>query len=284
MLDFRLVRLDLRERETLLRIAPHLVKPLDFVIPWHGHSLIGTTDTDFDQDPAQARATGTDVNYLLQSLEEFFPHVDPQIYFSDAGVRALVMKGGSASSVSRLHKVVDGEEMEVGGLVSVLGGKITGYRAIAEEVTNLVCSKLQVKRSCETATLPLPGASGTREVSGHLDSLYGSRAHQVLELADSDPELLKPLADDYPDIAAQVVFAVRQEQCLHLEDFLLRRTLLGFTHDQGSQALEKTVSHMARELSWSEAQTSAELRSYEDYRARTQKFQGELASSAPSEP
>lgn len=266
-----------------LVLVSRIDKRLFFVIPWHGHSLIGTTDTDFDQDPAQARATGMDVNYLLQSLEEFFPHVGSQIYFSDAGVRALVMKGGSASSVSRLHKVVDGEEMEVGGLVSVLGGKITGYRAIAEEVTNLVCSKLRVKRSCETATLPLPGASGTRvtsvhagmtqEVMEHLDSHYGSRAHQVLELADSDPELQRPLADDYPDIAAQVVFAVRQEQCLHLEDFLLRRTLLGFTHDQGSQALEKTVSHMARELSWSEAQTSAELRSYEHYRARTQKFQ-----------
>ena len=262
-------------------------KRLFFVIPWRGHSLIGTTDTDFDEDPAQARATGTDVNYLLQSIEEFFPDVDAQIYFSDAGVRALVIKGGSVSSVSRLHRIVDGEKMKVRGLVSVLGGKITGYRAIAEEVTNLVCTKLKVKRSCETATLSLPGATGTRvasvhagmtqEVIEHLDSLYGSRANEVLKLADSDPQLQRPLADAYPDIAAQVVFAVREEQCLHLEDFLLRRTLLGFTNDQGSQAIEKTVSHLARELSWSQAQTAAEVRSYDQYRARSQKFERELA-------
>ena len=63
---------------------------LFFVIPWLGHSLIGTTDTDFSEDPAQARATGTDVQYLLESLEGFFPHEDSQIYFSSAGVRALL--------------------------------------------------------------------------------------------------------------------------------------------------------------------------------------------------
>ncbi len=260
-------------------------KRLFFVIPWCGHSLIGTTDTDFHEDPAEARATGTDVKYLLESLEEFFPHEDSQIYFSSAGVRALVMKGGSESSVSRLHRIVDGEQRNVPGLISVLGGKITGYRAIAEEVTNLVCSKLKVNQPCETATLPLPGAqeigtasvhsSMTREVIDHLYSLYGSRADEILRLAESDPELQRALVRYSRDIAAQVVFAVREEQCLHLNDFLLRRTLLGFTRDQGGQAVEKTVLYMARELTWSEAQISAEVEAYEKHRARTQLFREE---------
>jgi len=260
-------------------------KRLFFVIPWCGHSLIGTTDTDFQEDPAQARATGTDVNYLLQSLEEFFPHKDSPIYFTSAGVRALVMKGGSESFVSRLHRIVDGEQRNVPGLVSVLGGKITGYRAIAEEVTDLVCTKLKVNQSCETATLPLPGAqetgtasvhsSMTREVIDHLYSLYGNRADEVLRLAESDPELQRALARYSRDIAAQVVFAVREEQCLHLDDFLLRRTLLGFTRDQGGQAIDKTVFYMARELSWSEDQISAEVKRYEKHRAQTQKFRDE---------
>ncbi len=257
---------------------------LFFVIPWLAHSLVGTTDTDFHEDPAQARATGTDVNYLLESLQEFFPHGDSQIYFSSAGVRALVMKGGSESSVSRLHRI----QSTVPGLVSVLGGKITGYRAIAEEVTDLVCSKLKVNPSCETATLPLPGAKGlgtatvhsgmTREVVKHLYSLYGSRADEVLGLTESDPELQRALARYSRDIAAQVVFAVREEQCLHLDDFLLRRTLLGFTRDQGAQAVEKAVFYMARELSWSKDQIAAEVQRYEGHRARTQKFRDELPS------
>ncbi len=259
-------------------------KRLFFVIPWLGHSLIGTTDTDFNQDPAQARATETDVKYLLESLEEYFPHEDSPIYFSSAGVRALVMKGGSASSVSRLHKIIDREQRGAPGLISVLGGKITAYRAIAEEVTDLVCTKLKVNQSCETATLPLPGAkkigtasvhsSMTREVIEHLHSLYGSRADEISHLAESEPELQKALARYSRDIAAQVVFAVREEQCLHLNDFLLRRTLLGFSRDQGSQAVEKAVLHMARELCWSEAQISAEVEAYEEHKAQTQKFRG----------
>ena len=258
---------------------------LFFVIPWLGHSLIGTTDTDFNQDPAQARATGTDVQYLLESMKGFFPHEDSQIYFSSAGVRALVMKRGSESSVSRLHRIIDGEQMNARGLVSVLGGKITAYRAIAEEVTDLVCNKLKVNQPCETATLPLPGAqeigtasihsSMTREVIEHLYSLYGSRADEVLNLAESDPELQRALARTSRDIAAQVVFAIREEQCLHLNDFLLRRTLLGFTRDQGGQAVERAVFYMARELSWSEAQISAEVEAYEKHRAQTQKFRDE---------
>ena len=261
-------------------------KRLFFVIPWCGHSLIGTTDTDFHEDPAQARATGKDVKYLLESLEEFFPHGDSQIYFSSAGVRALVMKGGSESSVSRLHQVIDGEQINAPGLVSVLGGKITAYRAIAEEVTDLVCNKLEVNPPCETANLPLPGAqeittasvhsSMTQAVIGYLYSLYGNRADEVLHLAESDPELQRALARYSRDIAAQVVFAVRQELCLHLNDFLLRRSLLGFTRDQGGQAVEQTVSYMARELSWSQAQIATEVQSYERHSTRTQEFRDEL--------
>jgi glycerol-3-phosphate dehydrogenase len=196
------------------------------------------------------------------------------------------MKGGAESSVSRLHQTIDGEQMNAPGLISVLGGKITAYRAIAEEVTDLVCKKLNVNPPCETADLPLPGAqevttasvhsSMTSGVIDHLYSLYGSRADEVLRLAESDPELQRALARYSRDIAAQVVFAVREEQCLHLDDFLMRRTLLGFTRDQGSQAVEKAVSHMARELSWSETQISAELEAYEKHKARTQKFRNEL--------
>ncbi len=86
-----------------------LSSPIDgrlfFAIPWLGYTWIGTTDTDFDGDPAHARANAEDVAYLMESVHRFLPSLDrrSEIVFSNAGVRALVMKGGTESSVSRLH-------------------------------------------------------------------------------------------------------------------------------------------------------------------------------------
>ncbi|HEX8351486.1 MAG TPA: glycerol-3-phosphate dehydrogenase/oxidase, partial [Pyrinomonadaceae bacterium] len=134
-----------------------------FVIPWLGHSWLGTTDTDFSEDPGSARASASDIDYLTGSVEVFVPDVKKgPVYFSNAGVRALVREEGTESSVSRMHRVSDGERTGAPGLVSVLGGKLTGYRAIAEEVVDAVCSKLGVGSPCRTATTPLPGARPVR--------------------------------------------------------------------------------------------------------------------------
>src|SRR5260370_42260201 len=111
------------------------------------------------------------------------------------------MKGGRESSISRRHRIVAEP-----GLVSVLGGKITGYRAIAEDATDAVCRQLGVERPCHTAQQPLPGAQGPIGTQDHLDALYGSRAAEARGLAERDPRLSERLAPEYPDIAAQVIF------------------------------------------------------------------------------
>src|SRR5207245_11710675 len=81
---------------------------LFFVIPWLGYSWIGTTDTDYEGDPGRARATAADVDYLLGAATPFFPALRPSdIFWTNAGVRALVRQPGSESSVSRLHRIVD---------------------------------------------------------------------------------------------------------------------------------------------------------------------------------
>jgi glycerol-3-phosphate dehydrogenase len=204
---------------------------LFFIIPWLGYSWIGTTDTDFRDDPAEARATAQDIEYLLESAVDYFPTVrHADVFWTNAGVRALVMKDGIESSVSRRHRIVSEP-----GLVSVLGGKITGYRAIAQDAVDAVCRQLKVRRRCETADRPLPGARSA-STDDHLYHLYGSRAEEVLELAAADPRLAEPLAPEYPDIAAQVVFAVHREYCVTAEDFIFRRSLLGFSRDQGARA------------------------------------------------
>lgn len=258
---------------------------LMFVIPWLGHSWIGTTDTDFAGDPATAQASTADIDYVVRSVRNYFPALDPtQIRFSNAGVRALVKDKGSASSVSRTHRIADGAQSGVRNLISVLGGKITGYRAIAEEAVNATCSKLSVRAPCLTAARPLPGARENLKPDGassgglgietikHLVDLYGSRAAEVMQLAAVDERLRAPLSPHAPDIAAQVVFAARAEQCVRLSDFLLRRTLLGFGIDQGQSAMPAAAALLADELGWSPARTNAEIELYRDYIARSQAF------------
>ena len=258
---------------------------LMFVIPWLGYSWIGTTDTDFTDDPARAHATAADVDYMLRSVQEYFPVLDAaRIYFSNAGVRALVREEGSESSVSRRHRITDGARSGAQNLISVLGGKITGYRAIAEEATDAVCAKLGVRAPCTTARTPLPGARSDSKASdlagagldaetlAHLFDLYGSRAEQIIKLATAHESLRSRLSPHAPDIAAQIVFAARTEHCARLTDFLTRRTLLGFSHDQGASAAQSAASLLAQELGWSAPRVDEELRLYQDYVAATQAF------------
>jgi glycerol-3-phosphate dehydrogenase len=262
---------------------------LVFAIPWLGYTWIGTTDTDFDDDPANVRADRADVDYLLRSMRPYFKELDAsRIHFTNAGVRALVMEEGSESSVSRLHKISDDAEARRRGLIEILGGKLTGYRAIAEEVTDLACRLLDRREKCVTAETPLPGARGAgaagatggargalpaitgaapvaREVVAHLEARYGTRSADILHLIAADPALGAPVAPGYPEVIAQVIFAAREEHAVLLDDVMQRRTSLGFSRDQGQAAVRAVARWMALELGWSDSRREAEI---EYYRAR----------------
>ncbi|MGH9309626.1 MAG: glycerol-3-phosphate dehydrogenase/oxidase, partial [Vicinamibacterales bacterium] len=249
-----------------------------FAIPRCGLTWIGTTDTDFDGDPADARATRADVDYLLASVRNVFPALRlDDVLYTTAGVRALVRQRGSESSVSRMHKIVVGGPIAPAGMISVLGGKITGYRAIAEDVSDAVCRQLGATgRRAVTAERPLPGAPSNGAhapiVPAHLFDLYGRRAEDVLALAASTPGLDRPLAPNYPDMGAQVVFSVRHEYCVRLSDFLRRRTLLGASDDQGWAAAPAAAAVMASELGWSAGRVAGEIEAYQREIEATRSF------------
>jgi glycerol-3-phosphate dehydrogenase len=220
-----------------------LFSPIDgrliFVIPWLEYSWIGTTDTDFTGDPADAHATAEDVDYLIASVKPFFPEISrDRIYFTNAGVRALVRDEGSESSVSRAHRIVDAP-----GVVAVQGSKLTAYRGIAEETTDRVCKLLGVDQKCRTADVPLPGAQ-------------------------------RPLRPAAASLTELVHIAVRQEQCARLVDFIFRRTDHGFTPNQGANAAETAAHLMAAEHGWTPERTTAELALYHQVVAQTQRFRG----------
>ena len=247
---------------------------LMFAIPRFGQTWIGTTDTDYEGDPADAHATDADVDYVLASVRPMFPRLRLEdVRYTTAGVRALVRKSGRPSAVSRMDKIAD--DVPSAGIISILGGKITGYRAIAEEAVDAVCRKLGITARCETATKPLPGARNTPpQPNGtpFLRSLYGTRAAAVMALTDAAAELEEPLASEYPDIGAQVVFSVRSEHCRRVSDFIRRRTRLGASADQGWSATSRVAEMMGAELGWQPERIAAEIEDYRRDIASTRAF------------
>lgn len=240
---------------------------LTFFLPWLGYAWIGTTDLDFEDDPSNVRATRDEIDYLCESVAPFVGDPGP-VRFTNAGVRALVREEGSESSVSRLHQVV--AEHDPAGLISVLGGKLTGFRAIADDVTNRVCRLLDVTTRGTTADVGLPGAIGAHDVLApppgasttlvdHLRQLLGGRARAVLALAHDHAPLALPLCADAPDIGAQVVCAVRSESCERVADFLFRRSRLAFTDHRGRNAVARIAALMGQELGWSDNRLVEEM-------------------------
>jgi glycerol-3-phosphate dehydrogenase len=260
---------------------------LFFVIPWLGYSLVGTTDTDYPGDPSAAAATEEDVAYLVDEAGHAFPNARfDEIYYTWAGVRALVrVEDVNAGKVSRKHALHDHLRRDgIPGIVSVVGGKITGYRAIAEEVGNLVARRLgHVERGDSvTQTHPLPGGHLTdvqtyvrdeiwpraetlgldRQQAEHLGSIYGSLAPSVLERAERDPRLAERVCPHQPTIVAQLERAVVDEWAMSLADVLLRRTPLGLDACQALECLDDIADRMAALLGWDPKQRQHQIEAY----------------------
>jgi glycerol-3-phosphate dehydrogenase len=277
------------EPKPLLRITKgiHLVVPratehahvlfaksdgrLFFVIPWLDQTLIGTTDTDYQGDPQDAAATEDDVRYLQTEAARAFPNARfDHIHYAWAGIRALVrVEGVSEGEVSRKHALFDHAREGVHGVLSVVGGKITAYRDIAEETTDHVSLALGRRTRCTTASTPLPGARGEIETRGlhpdpfaHLRRVYGYRALAVTRLGSDDESLGDQLCADHQTSAAEVVHAVRNEWAMTIGDVLLRRTTLGLQDSQGIECVDAVADRMAALLGWDAQRRRAEVEAY----------------------
>ena len=230
---------------------------LFFVLPWLDSTIVGTTDTDYDGDPADASATEDDVRYLQDEARRAFPNAPfDEIYFTWAGVRALVREEGvSEGQVSRKHALFDHERRDgIAGVLSVVGGKITAYRAIAEEVTDIATRRLGTVsggaiRDSSTASTPLPGADG-------------SRARAIAALAAGDASLAAPMCPHHQGVAAEIVHAVRSEWARTIGDALLRRTALGLAPCQGLDCIDVVAQLMGRLLGWDAERTRSEVAAY----------------------
>lgn len=252
-----------------------------FVVPWNDCALIGTTDTDFEDTPDRVAPDADDVRYLVRETQRAFPQADlSHIHYTFAGVRALVRQDGvSESSASRRHQIVDHAEDGLSGLLSVVGGKITTYRRIAEDVVNDVCERLGRRCRCSTHDRPfLRDWNGLRrslddfvaqhqlflshEQVGSLMENYGEQSLNVLQRALNAPHLCNRIASPYPVIWAELERGVEEEMVCSSADFLLRRTSIGFTPEQGRDCVETVSDFLGQKLGWSAAQVWQDVDAY----------------------
>jgi glycerol-3-phosphate dehydrogenase len=236
-----------------------------FAIPWQGYTLLGTTDTPLLAVSEEPRALEAEIGFVLQTARQYLQRGpgrnDVESVF--AGIRPLIRGDGThaTAALARDHKL----EVEKSGLITITGGKWTTYRHMAElcvdkaaEAGNLV------KRPCVTKHMRLHGYHATAQEFGDLQR-YGSDAPNVQQLARSDERFAARLHPDLPYIAAEVVWSVRTEMAVTVEDVLARRLRALFLDAEAAIAMApKVATLMAEELGWSPDQTQSGLRQFLD--------------------
>ncbi len=251
-------------------------KSVLFVIPWGGHWIIGTTDTDWQLDRAHPAASGRDIAYLLDHVNAV---LDRPIRLSDiegvyAGLRPLLSgESDETSKLSREHAVVE----PMLGLMLVAGGKYTTYRVMAADVVDKAASRLPGTPPSRTDDLPLLGADGFEQmwsnradlarrhgvpvgVLEHLLERYGSLSLDVLGLTADYPGPVEG-APEY--LAAEVAYAALAEGALHLDDVLTRRTRISIeTVHRGVESAPHVAQIMASVLGWSPEKLTNEITHY----------------------
>jgi len=239
-----------------------------FIIPWNEQLLIGTTDIRYQESLDHIRASRSEVDYLLSETNRVFPQaklVVSDIHFAYAGVRPLPHRQkGPESAITRRHIIKVNRDIAK-GLISIIGGKLTTYRNLAEQTVNKLAKLLRRKLpQCRTRDTLLPGAWGMEQAEQQLRaskllseegiarllSIYGGRAAAIAALAGDDSELCRTLDENGIVLVAEVIFTIREEFAATLVDIVFRRTMIGFNADQGRAIYDALAKTAAQEFRW----------------------------------
>ncbi len=248
-----------------------------FVLPWRGMSIIGTTDDVFEGSPDDVSPTQADIAKMLAAVNRGLPSAKlsaADVIHAYAGVRPLIdesepgAKGGSYKK-SRKAEIIDHAENGQANLISALGGKWTTSRHVAAQAVDLIEEKLGRERIRPwTDKTPLNGTSTGNfkafvarlqavhkrvdpGVVANLARNYGTRAEAVIAAAGGDLNLLRPLSETLSDCGAEIIYGVRSEMALTLEDAVFRRTGIGTLGHPGDAVIERCAWLMAQERGWS---------------------------------
>jgi glycerol-3-phosphate dehydrogenase len=263
-----------------------------FAIPRDGKTYVGTTDTFYNGDLAHPKMTIEDRDYLLKAINYMFPTVNitvEDIESSWAGLRPLIHEEGkSPSEISRKDEIWTSDS----GVITIAGGKLTGYRKMAETIVDLVAKLLEEEENatfspCKTKNLPISGGDFggsahfesfvakkveqgeklgfSRKQSEKLVRLYGTNVDRVFELADQ----IKDVAYEFQvpvDVLAQLQYGLEEEMVVKPEDFFIRRTgALFFDIHSVHQWKEPVIQYMAKHFEWSEEEQNRYRKELETY-------------------
>jgi len=240
-----------------------------FVIPWHGHAVAGTTDTPVDEPSLEPRAYEEEIDFILETATRFFvrPPTRADILAVYVGLRPLVKGDGKTSALSRDHVI----HVDTSGLLTITGGKWTTYRHMAEDCINhaIMLGKLP-DVECPTKSLHIHGYIEDSALLGSLE-VYGADAEKIRALADATPSLAAQLHPDLPYIAAEVVWAAREEMARSVEDVLARRTRALFLNANAAIAMAQPVAkllaaELGRDQAWADAQVEDFTKLAQQYR------------------
>ncbi|HXY31244.1 MAG TPA: glycerol-3-phosphate dehydrogenase/oxidase [Gemmatimonadaceae bacterium] len=249
-----------------------------FILPAGRLTIIGTTDTDYAGSLDEVRASPSDIAYLLDAANAYFPEARLQsedVVSSWAGVRPLVDSAGDPGELSREHAIT----RSAPGLLSVTGGKLTTSREIGAQVVDAVGRALGEQRPrAPTDRLPLAGgglfsleseialatqAIGDGDTATRLVHAHGSGWRDVWTLGESRPALRRRIHPELPYIWGELVWAIEQEMAMTLSDLLVRRTHLAFElPDHGGGAAPEITQMVAPYLGWEPADVEREIARY----------------------
>ncbi len=249
-----------------------------FALPWLGHTLVGTTDNDYEGPLDHIQPSAEDIDYLLEAVNAFFAtELAPEdLTGAFAGVRPLISTGDTKKSVDISRKAELFETSS--GMITITGGKLTTWRRMAKLTVDRLVERDARDAPCRTQEIPLgqaiaveelPRVEGVAEESyPALAARYGHAAHQVLALAREEspahPELAEAIVPGLPDLLAEVALAARHEQARSIGDVLFRRTRLGLlaARELPGEPARRVGEVLARELRWSGERLEHELESF----------------------
>ena len=236
-----------------------------FAIPWHDHTLVGTTDTPIEQPSYEPKPLEQEIEFILETASLYLsrPPKRSDVLSVYVGIRPLVKAGGPSSKTSALsrdHTI----HVDNSGLLTITGGKWTTYRHMAEDCVDhaITLGRLR-EESCVTKTLKIHGYRKHIEDLGSL-WVYGSDADAIRDIASRDTKLSTPLHPSLPYIGAEVVWAARQEMARSVEDVLSRRTRALFLDAQAAHEMALPVARiMAEELHYGEDWISGQVSEFQ---------------------
>lgn len=245
-----------------LRVAIYTEAAADrrpfFIIPWLEFILIGTTDVVHERSPDEAVPSTAEIDYLLSEFNRLFeghPIDRRDVLFSFAGVRPLpVSSKKDAGAITRRHHIIRHQRRDgIRGLYSLIGGKLTTYRKIAEDVLNTIQHDMKWPLQAHPIQEPvfdgkvLSDREWSPSLRNHLLAMYGERLRHVAAV-EAD---WTPVGVGRRDVWAQVDYAVHHEWAVKLSDVMFRRTSLGYAKDAGLEILDAVGERVQALTGWS---------------------------------